>query len=235
MVAKSNKYLGNGWYTVAEAAMYCRVPKGTMTRWLFGTKSGNSVIDPEFGTKERFVSFMDLVQTLAIRDIRAKTAVPLDNIRQAIRHAKDEWELDHPFARHHCTYVYGDTIVIRPKEDKDLYIEASGKHKGQPMLPYVELYMTALDFSPVDGLANRYRIFTSTHKRPITITMDPRVRFGEPLLPSGHTALSILHAYHAEGGINQAADAYGIPPEEVDASRQFEVYLNLNQNQKKAA
>lgn len=234
MVAKASKYLGHGWYTVAEAAMYCRVPQGTMTRWLFGTKSGNSVIDPEFGSRERFVSFLDLVQTLAIRDIRAKTNVPLDNIRQAIKHAKDDWDLNHPFARHHCTYLYGDTILIRPRqEDKELIVEASGKHRGQAMLPFVELYMTSLDFNPADGMANKYRIFSSTHRRPITITMDPRIRFGEPLLPSGHTAFSVLHAFQSEGGVKQAAEAYGIPAEEVEASRQFGMYLN--QDQKRAA
>ena len=47
MVVKSNKYLGNGLYTIAEAALYCRVSTSMMGRWLFGTANGRRVIDPE--------------------------------------------------------------------------------------------------------------------------------------------------------------------------------------------
>ena len=225
MVAKTHKYLGNGLYTVAEAAMYCRVTTSMMTRWMFGTKSGRSVLDPEFGSKERFVSFLDLIQTLAIREIRSQENVPLIKFRQAMKLAKDKFQLNHPFARHHCTYLYNDELIIRPKHDEDRYFEASGKHRGQGMFPFVEMYMKALDFTP-DGLAYRYRIFESTHKKPVTISLDPHVRFGEPLLPSGYTAMSIRDAIKIEGGVERAAKAYGIPKEEVETAYLFVDFLN---------
>ena len=31
------KYLGNGLYTITEAAQYARVKEGLLRRWLFGT------------------------------------------------------------------------------------------------------------------------------------------------------------------------------------------------------
>lgn len=53
--------------------------------------------------------------------------------------------------------------------------------------------------------------------------MDPHTRFGEPLLPSGYTAMTIWDAIRAEGGIDRAAKAYGIPKEEAQAAYQFVV------------
>lgn len=222
MAAKANKYLGNGLYTVAEAALYCRVSTSMMTRWLFGSKAGRSVLDPEFGKKERFVSFLDLVQTLAIREIKIQEKVPLVKFRQAIKLAKDKLNIDHPFARHHCTYLYNDELVIRTDDEKDKFVEASGKHCGQPLLAFVEMYLKSLEFNP-DGLAYKYKIFTSKHKKPVTITMDPHVRFGEPLLPSGYTAMTIWEAIRSEGGIERAAKVYGIPEDEADTAYQFVV------------
>lgn len=225
MVEKSNQFLGNGMYTVAEAAWYCRVTTAMMTRWLFGTASGESVMVPQFGTEERLVSFLDLVQTLAVREIKIHHKVPLPKIREAIKYAEDKFKLYHPFARHHCTYLYDGTLLIRPDQAEDDFIEASGRQKGQRRFPFVEMYLKSLDFTP-DGLAYKYRIFASNHSKPVVVTMDPQVRFGEPLLPSGYTALTIYEAIKTEGGVEQAAKAYGISVEEAEAAYQFADHLS---------
>lgn len=220
----SNQFLGKGMYTVAEAALYCRVTTALMTRWLFGTASGDAVILPQFGTDERLVSFLDLIQTLAVREIRRHHKVPLPKFRQAIKFAEDTLGLYYPFARQHCTYLYNDDLVIRPIQDKDDFVEASGKRKGQRLLPFVEMYLKSLDFAP-DGLAYKYRIFTSNHPKVVAVTMDPKVRFGEPLLPSGYTAMTIYGAIKTEGGVDQAAKAYGISVDEAEAAYQFADHL----------
>lgn len=225
MSEKSNHFLGSGMYAVAEAALYCRVSTAMMTRWLFGTASGDAVMTPQFGTDERLVSFLDLVQTLAIREIRNQHKVPLPKFRQALQYAEDKWGLKHPFARHHCTYLFGDTLVIRPIQEKNDFVEVSGKRKGQRLFPFVEMYLKSLDFTP-DGLAYKYRIFASNHFKPVAVTMDPRVRFGEPLLPSGYTALTIYEAIKTEGGVERAAEAYGIAVEEAEAAYQFADHLS---------
>lgn len=217
MVSKLQKFLGSGLYTISEAALYARVSPAMMNRWLFGTKSGRSVIDPQFGKHEKVVSFLDLVQTLAIREIRLQRQVPLPKFRQAIKTAKDKLGLTYPFARQHCTYILFDELVIRPREDGDEFIEASGKYRGQRLLPFVEMYLQNLTFD-TDGLANRYQIFASNE---VAIIMDPDHRFGEPLLPSGYTAMSIWEAIVVEGSIDGAAKVYGIPREEAEAAYKF--------------
>jgi len=217
MVAKLQRHLGSGIYTVAEAALYARISSAMMSRWLFGTEKGRSVIDPQFGKQEKVVSFLDLIQTLAIREIRLQRHVPLPKFRQAIKTAKDKLGITHPFAREHCTYLWGEELVIRPREEDDEFVEASGKNKGQRLFPFVEMYLENLTFDK-EGLANQYKIFTSDE---VAIRMDPHVRFGEPLLPSGYTAMTIWEAIIAEGGIEQAAKVYDIPISEAEASYKF--------------
>ena len=196
-----------------------------MNRWLFGSESGKPVINPEFGPKERFVSFLDLVQTLAIREIREQEEIPLVKFRQAIKFAKDTYGLDHIFARKHITYRYNDELIIKPHSDTKEYVDASGKHRGQGRLEFVELYMQDLGYNH-EGLAEKFRIYESKHENPVTITLDPHVRFGEPLLPSGYTALSIRNAIKIEGSFEKTSKAYGIPLDEVETAYRFGDYLS---------
>ncbi len=225
MKTKTHKHLGSGLYTIAEAAMYCRVSTSMLSRWLFGTESGRPVIDAQFGSKERFVSFLDLVQTLAIREIREQEQIQLIKFRQAIKFAKDTYGLDHIFARKHLTYRYDDELVIKPDPETKEYVDASGKHRGQGRFEFVELYLQDLGYNR-EGLAEQYRIFESKHDKPVIITLNPHVRFGEPLLPSGYTALSIRKAIKVEGGIEKTATAYGISTDEVETAYRFGDFLS---------
>jgi hypothetical protein len=223
MVASVKKYLGNGLYTLSEAALYARVSPVLLSRWLFGTLNRDAVIVPQFGGDERLVSFLDLVQALAVREICLQRKVPLVKFRQAIKIAKDKFGLDHPFARQHFTYLFGDELVIRP--GKDEFVEASGKHKGQRLFPFVEVYLKDLSFDR-SGLANRYQVFTfkgghADGRTNVPVVMDPERRFGEPLLPSGYSARTLWEAIQAEGGIERTAKVYQIPREEVEASYRF--------------
>jgi hypothetical protein len=220
MVAtKIKPFLGHGVYTISEAALYARVPPQLMSRWLFGSASGESVIHPQIKTEEKLVTFLDWVQTLAIREIRIQKKIPLYKFRQAIKTAKDYYRLSYPFARNHCTYLWNGDLVIKKPDDKE-FLEASGKHRGQILFSFVESYLEKLDYSN-DGLAALYRIYKSQHD--VEITMNPQIHFGEPMLPSGYSAMSIWESIKAEGGIEQARKAYGISKEEVEASYGFVV------------
>ena len=221
IASKFKKFLGSGLYTVGEAALYARVTPAMMARWLFGNQRGEAVLHPQFDPHERMVSFLDLIQTLAIREIRMQRQIALPKFRQAVKVAKEKLGLDYPFARKHCTYLYNETLVIRSRADHDEFVEASGQHRGARLFPFVEMYLDDLTFDPRTGLVNAYQIFTSD--RNVPITMNPHRRFGEPLLPSGYTPFAIWQAINAEGGIERTAKLYDIPFEEVEASYQFVV------------
>lgn len=216
MVATLKKYIGTGLYTIREAALYARVSEPMMRRWLFGTNRLDPVIDRQFGTDEKRVTFLDLVQTLAIREIRLQHDVPLQKFREAMRWVKKARGVEYPFARRHYTFLLGKELVIALSKAE--YVQASGKQAGQRLLSFVEMYLESLTFNR-DGLANAYQIFKSDDEVPIV--MNPERRFGEPLLPSGYSAMCIWDAIKAEGGIEHAAKAYGIPREEVAAAYKF--------------
>ncbi len=221
MIAKLQKKLGTGIYTISEAALFARVSPPLLARWLFGNKRGESVVVPQYDPHEKLVGFLDLVQTLAIREIRLQKKIGLQKIKQAVKFAKDHLGMSYPFAMRHVTFLLGDTLVIkRSSDDMDEFIEASGAHRGQKLFNFVEFYLKDLSFD-VNGLASRYQIFKSADN--VEITMDPRFRFGEPLLPSRYSAMTIWESVLVEGGIEPASKAYGIPKEEVEAAYKFVV------------
>lgn len=225
MIAKLQQFVGHGLYTVQEAAFYARVPPQTMARWLFGTRKSKHVFQPEIASDDKLVSFLDLVQSLAIRAIRIQHRVPLQKIRQAMEVAEKDWGLKYPFARAHTTFLFGDELVVRPGLDahgEDIYIEASGKHRrGRLLSRVVELYLRDLTFD-ASGLAKVYRPYVWNS---VPVTMNPRRYFGEPLLPSGHTAETLWEAARIEGGLEAAARAYGVTVEEVEAACRFYDHL----------
>src|ERR1700690_3903874 len=105
MTTDLQKMIGSGIYTISEAAMYARVRPQLLTRWLFGGAGSDAVISPQFDTSDRMVSFLDLVQCLAIREIRMQRKILLKKFRQAIEVAKTAFKLDYPFATKHVTYL----------------------------------------------------------------------------------------------------------------------------------
>jgi hypothetical protein len=210
--------LGTGIFTVSEAALYARVAPQMVARWLFGSARGNAVVDPQYDPDERIVGFLDFVQTVAIREIRLQKKIPLPKFRQAIQTAKSVLNLNYPFARPHCTYYWPDQEIFIRKSADEPIIEASGRHRGQPVFQFVEMYLQNLGFDE-DGLANLYRIFSTNE---VTVMMNPRLRFGEPLLPSGYSAKTVWEGIQTEGGtLNRTAKVFGIPIEEVQASYRF--------------
>src|SRR6185312_13824144 len=206
-------------YTLAEAAFYAGVKKPRMSRWLFATR-GRSVISPQydFGKEDRLVSFLDFIQTLAIRDIVDQKDVPLHEIRRAIHVAENKLGITYTFARKHCTYLTKHNKLVICPNGMDFY-EVCGK-EAQMLFSYVEHYLELLEFD-TSGLAKNYTVFKSKHRPPISVVMDRGIRFGEPMLPSGYSALAIYDSIHAEGSEKRAAKVYGIPLQEAEAAKQF--------------
>lgn len=215
MVATASKFIGLGMYSPAEAAMYARITTRTMGRWVHGDRSGAAALRAQVaGDDERTVTFLDFVQSLAIRAILSRRPedgrVSLQKIRQAVEQAAAHG-VDYPFARQHATYLFDDEVHI-DVPGSGLY-QASGRGRGQQVArPIVETYLLDLTFAP-DGLANQYLAHES---RGVRIVMRPGYHFGEPFVESrGVTAWTLWDAVHSEGGVEPAAKAYGVTPDEV--------------------
>jgi hypothetical protein len=240
MIATVADFLGQGIYTPAEAAFYAREHTATIERWLRGDARGAPVVEAQFDD-ERFVSFLDFVQALAIANIRRQYDVPLQTIRQAVDEARHRHGVEYPFAENHRVYLLDrwqgeepgqhderaqrerryDLYIRRPDESM---VQLTGRHRGNlTFKEIVQLYLKQLDFGP-SGLAVQYRPFRYDG---LEIVMNPKRRFGEPLTPSNYTAEALWDAVQTEGSIDAAAMACGVERREVELACSYLDYLRF--------
>jgi hypothetical protein len=228
VVYAASDLLGLGIYTVAEAATYARVSAAKLSRWILGTiKDHPAVIarlDPE-RNEERWVTFLDFVQSMAIRDIRLKHRIHLDKIRDTVDMARSKFGISYPFARKHTTWLLGDDINL----DIVGYglIGTTGEHKRQlAMRPVVEQYLEDLSYD-AEGLAKGYSPFSYKGYR---IIFNPHVRFGEPMVvadkkakvkPCRYSVRALCDAFDSEGNYAAAARVMGVAQEAVEAARKY--------------
>jgi uncharacterized protein (DUF433 family) len=226
MVMTAENLLGVGLYTIEQAALYAGVPVQTMGRWIYGTARGESVLRPQLGPRngENFVTFLDFIQSIHIRQIRSDYKVPLKKIREAIDVAENTYHVSYPFAREHTTYLYGTEVIIKLNDEE--FAQISGKERRHRLIhQIVRLHMKDLAFD-ADGLASSYKAWRYGQ---IDVWMDPAIRFGEPLIRScGYSARSLWEAAKTEGGFEPAAAAYGIKPEEVEVGYRYYSHLLIN-------
>jgi uncharacterized protein (DUF433 family) len=225
--------LGIGIYTPAEAAFYARVSSRIMTRWVFGDSGGRPVIDRQLrDSGEKVVTFLDFVQTLAVREVRHRYGLSLQRIRQGVDQARSRYSLEYPLAHRHRIFLFGDArtrghghIVIRLQGDEDgieeQYVQLTGRGKGNLLIrPVVEMFLHDLSFDPETSLATQYRPISAG--AGVSVLLDPHRRFGEPVVePGGYTVETLWHATNAEGGIEAAAEAYGVPTREVELANRY--------------
>lgn len=161
------------------------------------------------------VSFVELVQCLAIRAIRMEKKISLQRIRAAMELARDKYDIEFPFARKHTTYLFEDDIVIRVRNEngEDHIVQITGKYKHHDLIkPVGEFYMEELSYDP-DGLADSYTPLANGTR---TIVLNPHVRFGHPTVqPCDISVDSLLNALASEGSIEAAADEYTVDREDV--------------------
>jgi len=237
-------HLGIGVYSPAEAAFYARVSPKMMTRWVFGDSSGKPVIDRQLTDPgDKVVTFLDYIQTLAVREVRQRHGLPLQRIRRGVDEARERYGLEYPLACQHRIFLFSDQqrqghgdIVIRVggQDDEDegiveRYIQWTGRARGNLLFkPVVEMFLDDLSFDPATRLASRYRPMSYGGA---SVFLDPHRRFGEPVIePGGYTAEALWHATNAEGGIDAAAGAFGVTTDEVIlANRYFDMLLTAGQ------
>lgn len=217
MVANIEVPIGTGAYSVNEIAWLARMHPATARRWFFGTNMGRPIVSGR--SKERYLGFLDYIQALAVRNLRVNHAIPLSNIREAISYAKDEFGMDHPFARQHETYLDGRSIVIQPAGTINPVV-ASGKSKGQQLIKKIaESYLSFIEFEQDSGIAKRYLAYQLKDRR---IWIDPEINFGQPYLETvGISAARLADAVLEEGDFESAAQAFGVQIDDVTAAYRF--------------
>ena len=91
------------------------------------------------------------------------------------------------------------------------------------MTPVIARFLVDVSFDPETGLANQYKAYErGSHK----IVMNPKLRFGEPILDDcGYTPEALFQAAKTEGSAERAALIYGVSKEQVDVCIDYFDYL----------
>jgi uncharacterized protein (DUF433 family) len=233
MISRATDILGLGLYTPREAAMYARVKTQLINRWVFGG-SGEPVVRAQIGEvgEQRIVSFLDFIQTLAIRAIRVQFNVPLSKIREAFDTARTEYGVEYPFALRHNTILFGNTsdpkscnvvIELPGRGESARLVQLTGKRKKNQIIREVmETYHCDLTYRD-DGLVSEYRPLTDGG---VSIALNPEISFGEPVVgETGYTAYALYESFKAEGSIKGAASVYGVKESEVQLACKYFDYL----------
>src|SRR5271165_6529843 len=101
---------GIGIYSIPEAARYARMHVHTLRHWFARDALYESEVDSQ---DLKAISFLDFVEVLAVRSLRVDYGVSLQRIREALREAKERYNMQHLFAhREHKTVLIGRDLHI---------------------------------------------------------------------------------------------------------------------------
>jgi uncharacterized protein (DUF433 family) len=216
------KHLGVGIYTPTEAAQFVGVRTQQILRWVHGNKQGQPVVSAQFPGDRDYLTFIDMVQAMAFKAMRARK-IPLVRIRDAAKYVEKRYpELRFPFAYMHRTYIIEATrqiVILRPGDEKD-FVQVSGHNKGQLVAEKIlDEYMQRLEFDE-EGRAVR---FVPLKVGSRSIVLDPEIRSGQPRVwPCGYLVETLVSACHAERSIKGAAWAYDVKPDDVKIALKYE-------------
>lgn len=220
-------------YTTWEAARYVRLPLRTVQNWTFGfrTYGGEPLIhiaDPE----RHRLSFWNVAELHVLGALRRYHRIPPRNLRFAIRYLENEFANPHPL------------LTVRMLTDGvSIFVEQAGAlinvtRSGQlAMRQLIEAHLKRID-QDVDGLAVRLFPFVrhDAHTarspemlsvEPRIISLDPRVRFGRPVIAdTGIPTEEIAERFRAGDSFELLADEYGRPPREIEEAIRCELTLD---------
>lgn len=215
-------------YTVPQVSDYLEVPYRTLSRWVNGyrnpatARQGPTVGKPilhaasQRGHGPR-LSFAGLVETQVIWALR-KGGVSLQNLRRVTKALRDELDdADDWGLVSKRLYFSGADVLWNLAEDWDDQEAAELVElvSGQRVFtPIVLQYLERIEYD--DEYARR--LYLPVAGREI-IEIDPYRNFGDPTFRNGGAAVKmVLGRIEAGDPLEQVAEDYRVPPEDIDAT-----------------
>lgn len=215
-----------GIYPLADAARFVRVPVATLRSWCVGrdysTTAGGRRWEPIIATADVSsgrvrLSFKNLVEAHVLSVLRDRD-VSLDAIRSAVSFIRREFKTDHPFAD------------VDAKSDRmHVYVEHLGQlwnasRGGQAAFePIIARYLQRIERDE-NGIAQRLFPFTADREveAPRLVVIDPRRRFGRPIIPGGVETWVIHNRWRAGESTDEIAQDLDVSSAAVEEALRFE-------------
>ena len=205
-------------YTIAQAARLAGTSPGTIRNWLFGAPRMRSVVrDRERGTNgPQRVSFLELIDFVVVAKWRREYGIDLEVIREAHAFAKNEWDVDYPFASLNMLPLGGEAL----RRFEETHPEAGSlvvmSRPGQHVLPDLVLEeLERFDFDPAGS--DPYAAVWHIHGRELPVVVDPRFGGGMPTVEGTGVTVDILIRRRKAGETRRAiASDFGLKFSVVD-------------------
>lgn len=198
-------------YTIGEAARILRVNDSTFRYWAHPPKGEPLVTTIAAGRRQPSVPFIGLAEGFVIA--AAKDAgVPEHRIRPGVEGIKRRaGGLEHALASRQVL-TDGAEILLAELDDGDLDVARTDQRAFRRA---VESRLELIEYDPTDDYARTLRL---PEFKKATVTVDPLVAGGRPLLRSGvGVRVKDLRDRVAAGdSIRDVADDFGIPLGEVE-------------------
>ena len=216
-------------YTLAQAARYARVSPTTLRSWVRGRNYPRGGIsahsEPLIEVSSDFLSFSNVIEVHVLRALRRDEDVRMSHLREALRIAKEQYQIDRPLLSEQLRTGLGELLLdqygllIKLKTSGQLalrhYFDAHLKRVEWDSQGWPALFFPG--FVHVSPLAPREEQATRL------IVVAPSVSFGKPVLASrkGLRVSAIVSRINAGEREEAVAQDYGITLQEVNAAIDF--------------
>lgn len=220
-------------YATWEAARYIRLPLRTVQNWSFGFGSYGGkplirVADPQ----KHLLSFWNVAELHVLGALRRYHQISPTKLRRVIRYLEETFDSPHPLL---TEKMLSDGISVFIDQTEGLINATKGGQMAMRQL--IEAHLQRID-QDVDGLAVRLFPFvrrspettsspTALMNEPKIISLDPRVRFGRPVIAgTSIPTAEIAERFRAGDSFAELAEDYGRPQKEIEEAIRCELTLD---------
>lgn len=226
--------LGLGIYFPCEGAWVLRVPAHSLRRWAQGytfwtpghrsRHASGPVTRPDLPVirGQRALSFLELMELRVVAKLRRK-GIPLQQIRDAARIAREVLQTKHPFASRR---IFTDrkrilTYLEAPPAEFTM-VELHRQTVHQLIAgPVLERLLDDLDFDEESGIPRRWWPLGKNYP----IVLDPEVSFGAPTIAGTRIRTEFVAGMAAVDSMTATITAFELQPSQVEAAVTFERQL----------
>ncbi|OGV39137.1 MAG: hypothetical protein A2020_13675 [Lentisphaerae bacterium GWF2_45_14] len=210
---KTTPHIGEGLYTIPDAAHILKLPQNKLRRWLNGYWEIDKDIIWSDENGEKFFNFYTLIEIYTINAFR-ESGLSSKKIKDARKELKNRLNTNHPFA---STEFLIDHKVINAKLSDSSFIQLNSN--GQIIFDkIIEPFCEKIDF--YNSLAERY---WPNGKETSTVVVDPSHCFGKPsILNTNIPTETIFYYYKAGEKIEDIAAMYEVLENNIRDAVKFE-------------
>lgn len=208
-------------YSFAEADRLAQSTSGTAKRWLTGYKYRSSdgevvklpPVTTGTGRDEGAVSFVDLVETVAISGLK-EFGYSLPRIREIVAECQELFGSQYPLAAHVFSTDGNEFFVKQPG---DRLVGLLGRKREQAWNEVLDPFLVTLDYQ--GELASRWWPLG----KDVPVVIDPGYGFGLPVIAGTSIRTEIVAERFEHEVEEEIAEDLSVTRDEITRALQFEI------------